>query len=801
LFGGISNTSTTICGRLVPLVEVRKPATGCSGHIITYDWCADCDCGGGPVLQDMQIMMPCTALNPNWACGLCPVPNPPGVTPASCPAPCPSTTSSSSSSGACTNKILYPPLTGEATAITVDGVEITATHSGSVGTYNGHWLACFDIVFFPGAIQLGEASNIEGDRSFIYTLNFSAPVTRVIIALGATGPAANENFAFTAAGSALTVSSVDSCYSTISSAQILSGEGALIISERPGYGTAVMQGGGGGLFAITSPTEFTALTITGDGGNGGSLFGVVELCPTSSSSSSSRSSTSSNPSCIATAPTAITFSGQTQTGAPLNNFGPGDSALVTIYTASATYAKSVNTQWKFYVNYGTPSTRYEITSGDFSAAPTMPMFNLTSEQLLSVIGLSFETAPDGAYSFEMCAEATNCANLYDNDCAVNRVIVRVTGNGAGSSNSSNIQTSSSSSAAVGSSSSYSSSSSLISSSRSSSSSVSQTTNDRVLYFVGANTINGTDWGTLTNWRYGSASGPLPTALPGSTDSVVLLYTVEKNTSAGTPCVNNLTFLAPSDAFGLEIAVDVAGTATFSGRAFINENTSVVPTRIGSITGNTTFNGFAQNFGVVNGDAVFNGGSVHFGEINGAAIFNGTSIAIADSIVRCNATFNDNSMRQPTAQIYGTVTCNTTATCETTSAGACNSTAIPPCGAAFTMPLRTLPAGCVDARGCPPVYTATARTKTLPETCPTCPDGWDYHDGQCFQSLGSYASVEDCGYAILAAKKANERLVVASNDGLYYGVLLHFESYLCHRRCENGQCLIDSCAQIAAEQFT
>jgi hypothetical protein len=282
---------------------------------------------------------------------------------------------------------------------------------------------------------------------------------------------------------------------------------------------------------------------------------------------------------------------------------------------------------------------------------------------------------------------------------------------------------------------------------------------------------------------------------------VLLYTVEQNTSTGTPCVNNLTFLAPSDAFGLEIAVDVAGTATFSGRAFINENTSVVPTRVGSITGNTTFNGFAQNFGVVNGDAVFNGGSVHFGEINGAAIFNGTAIAIADSIVRCNATFNDNSMRQPTAQIYGTVTCNTTATCETTSAGACNNTAIPPCGAAFTMPMRALSSGCVDARGCPPVYTATARTKTLPETCPTCPDGWDYHDGQCFQSLGAYPSAEDCGYAILAAKKANERLVVASNDGLYYGVLLHFESYLCHRRCENGQCLIDSCAQIAAEQFT
>jgi hypothetical protein len=665
----------------------------------------------------------------------------------------------------------------------VDGVNITATYSGSVGTYNGYWLTCDNVVFRPGAIQLGEAADIEGNRNFTLTLNFSTPVTRVVIALGATGPAADENFSFTAPGSALSILPVNNCYSTVSAAQILSGTGAPAISEFPGYGTTVMQGGGGGLFAVTSTTEFTSLTVTGNGGNGGALFGIAQLCPSSSSSSSSMSATSG---CSATAPTAITFTGQTQTGTPLGSFGPGDTALITIYTANSTYAKSVNTEWKFYVHYGQPSTRYEITSGNFDAAPTMPMFNLTSEQLLDAIGLSFETAPDGAYDFEMCAEATNCANLYDNDCAITHIVVNVTGNGAGSSS---LTSSSSSSATVS------------SSSSSSSSSISQTAENRVLCFVGANTINGTDWNTLTNWRYGSASGPVPTSLPGPTDNVVLLYSVEKNTGSGTPCVAELTFLAPSDEFGLEIAVDVAGLATFSGRAFINKNTTVSPPRIGSITGSTVFNGFAQNFGVVNGDAVFNNGSVHFGEVNGAATFNGTAIAINNSIVKCNATFNDNATRQAGAQIYGTVTCNTAGTCTTTSAGACTDIPMPPCGAAFTLPIRMLPGECSDNRNCPPVYTAAMFTKTMPATCPTCPADWEYRDGQCFKSLGTYASAEDCGYAILEAKKTNERLVVASNDGLYYGVLLHFESQLCHRRCENGRCVITSSMPFAAEQFT
>jgi hypothetical protein len=97
-------------------------------------------------------------------------------------------------------------------------------------------------------------------------MNFSSPVNNIIIFITAMG-SFPENFIFTTnSGSGIpTISTSISCFATIVGNQIISV-------------TNSAANGGGGQFLIQGPVNFTSLTITGSGGNAGSL---MSLCSNS----------------------------------------------------------------------------------------------------------------------------------------------------------------------------------------------------------------------------------------------------------------------------------------------------------------------------------------------------------------------------------------------------------------------------------------------------------------------------------------------------------------------------------------
>jgi len=172
----------------------------------------------------------------------------PTLTPTPTPTPTPNTSLTCSSS-------VVPPTT-------INGITITETATGAVGYYYYAYTSCGSVTTPVYSRYLGQSG------AFIYTLLFSSAVNNIIVFLTATGNLnqGNENFIFTTntGGGVPTISSTESCYSTISGNQIFSGAGA------PGGS----GGGGGGKFLITNPVGFTTLTISGNGGLQGSLLSI-----------------------------------------------------------------------------------------------------------------------------------------------------------------------------------------------------------------------------------------------------------------------------------------------------------------------------------------------------------------------------------------------------------------------------------------------------------------------------------------------------------------------------------------------
>ena len=146
---------------------------------------------------------------------------------------------------------------------TINGVIITDSSTGSVESYANTLSSCSGSVIVPANSKwLGQTG------VFTYTMNFSSPVNDIIIFLGgagASGRPINENFIFTTnTGDGIpTILSTTSCYSTIIGNQILSGANA-----------PVGTGGGGGKFMISNSVDFTSLTISGNGGQDGSILSV-----------------------------------------------------------------------------------------------------------------------------------------------------------------------------------------------------------------------------------------------------------------------------------------------------------------------------------------------------------------------------------------------------------------------------------------------------------------------------------------------------------------------------------------------
>jgi hypothetical protein len=113
-----------------------------------------------------------------------------------------------------------------------------------------------------------------------------------------------------------------------------------------------------------------------------------------------------------------------------------------------------------------------------------------------------------------------------------------------------------------------------------------------LYF---NAAVDTDWDTLGNWWEDEPCTVAASALPTSSDDVVLLAICDAN-SGGDPTVANLEVSA--DSRSIWITITVTGLAMFSG---------VGSSNYGTITGDCVFSGEgSNNQGAVTGNCTFSG---------------------------------------------------------------------------------------------------------------------------------------------------------------------------------------------------
>ena len=154
-----------------------------------------------------------------------------------------------------------------------------------------------------------------------------------------------------------------------------------------------------------------------------------------------------------------------------------------------------------------------------------------------------------------------------------------------------------------------------------------------LYFNGA---VDSDWNEIGNWWTSAAFATQASALPTSSDNVVLSATCDTN-NGSTPTVVNLTYTSGY----LGTGVIITGTATFNDGAYND---------IG-LTGNPTYNGGSFNNASVTGNPTYNTGSYNGAGVTGNPTFNDSSYS--DFAVTGDATFNDTSIN------YNTVSNNAT----------------------------------------------------------------------------------------------------------------------------------------------
>jgi hypothetical protein len=141
---------------------------------------------------------------------------------------------------------------------TISGIVVTESSTGSVSTYGPTSTSC-------GITTPANSKWLGLGGAFTYTMNFSVPINNLIVFIVGTGwnsGPEQENFIFTTnTGSGIpSISTTDSCYTTIVGNEIFSG-GAPI-------------DGGGGKFLITNSVNFTSVTISGNGGYLGSLLSI-----------------------------------------------------------------------------------------------------------------------------------------------------------------------------------------------------------------------------------------------------------------------------------------------------------------------------------------------------------------------------------------------------------------------------------------------------------------------------------------------------------------------------------------------
>jgi len=150
-------------------------------------------------------------------------------------------------------------------------INITYTSTGDVQIFTDFGVSCGLYDRSTPALYVGGASS-PNPTNFTLTFNFSQTVNNVTILIAATGCQDDENFIITTDSGIPTISMSNSCYSTVSGNEILSGGGSPC-NLGP-------NSGGGGAFTISTVVPFTSLTIAGDGGEGGSVIWICSLFQT-----------------------------------------------------------------------------------------------------------------------------------------------------------------------------------------------------------------------------------------------------------------------------------------------------------------------------------------------------------------------------------------------------------------------------------------------------------------------------------------------------------------------------------------
>jgi hypothetical protein len=148
---------------------------------------------------------------------------------------------------------------------TVNGVQVISSSSGSVTINSNTSQLCGGSTIGPVSLSVGQ------NGPWSVTLTFNQPVNDLLFVLYGADPGSSsapipEVFMFNSNGGAVSISSNNSCASTINGNTIFSGLGAV----PPYFGS--------GVFKISAPNKYTTLTINGPGGNSGSSIGI---CSTS----------------------------------------------------------------------------------------------------------------------------------------------------------------------------------------------------------------------------------------------------------------------------------------------------------------------------------------------------------------------------------------------------------------------------------------------------------------------------------------------------------------------------------------
>ena len=187
-------------------------------------------------------------------------------------ASCIDTTLPTSSCDTCSISIL-----SQNNILTYNGITIVPSYVGPPNAYtNGIYTNvdsnCFDTNAFSipaGSITLGQYASTATPAPFTYTLTFSQPVNNIKLAIGGMGGVTyttQESFAFNTNGGTPTLTSCKGCFGSIN--------GNTVTASLASAGAQSSGISAGGILTITSPSNYTTLTISGPGGVYGSTFAI-----------------------------------------------------------------------------------------------------------------------------------------------------------------------------------------------------------------------------------------------------------------------------------------------------------------------------------------------------------------------------------------------------------------------------------------------------------------------------------------------------------------------------------------------